>query len=51
VLCRRTLAFALMGTSVAQVDATFNHLVPDSDDYLRGLLDEYDLCSRVTVRN
>jgi hypothetical protein len=29
-------AFALMGTSVAQIDATFGHLVPDSDDYLRG---------------
>jgi hypothetical protein len=29
-----------MGTSVAQIDATFGHLVPDSDDYLRGLLDD-----------
>jgi hypothetical protein len=42
VLCRRTLAFALMGTSVAQVDATFGHLVPDSEEYLRGLLDTFD---------
>jgi hypothetical protein len=40
VLCHRTLAFVLMGTSVAQIDATFGHLVPDSDDYLRGLLDD-----------
>jgi hypothetical protein len=23
-----------MGTSVAQIDATFGHLVPDNDDYL-----------------
>src|SRR5215218_9867403 len=33
----------VMGTSVAQIDATYGHLVPDSDDYLRGLLDDYDL--------
>jgi integrase len=33
----------VMGTSVAQIDATYGHLVPDSDDYLRGLLDNYDL--------
>lgn len=32
----------IMGTSVAQIDATYGHLVPDSEDYLRGLLDEYD---------
>jgi hypothetical protein len=31
-----------MGTS-GQIDATFGHLVPDSDDYLRGLLDDYDV--------
>jgi hypothetical protein len=31
-----------MGTSVAMIDATYGHLVPDSEDYLRGLLDEYD---------
>ena len=31
-----------MGTSVTQIDATYGHLVPDSEDYLRGLLDEYD---------
>jgi hypothetical protein len=31
-----------MGTSVTQIDATYGHLVPDSDEYLRGLLDRYD---------
>jgi hypothetical protein len=31
-----------MGTSVTQIDATYGHLVPDSEDYLRGLLDQYD---------
>jgi integrase len=33
----------VMGTSVAQIDATYGHLVPDSEEYLRGLLDEYDM--------
>jgi integrase len=32
----------IMGTSVAQFDATYGHLLPDSEDYLRGLLDSYD---------
>ena len=32
----------LMGTSIAQIDQTYGHLVPDSDGYLRGLLDSYD---------
>jgi hypothetical protein len=31
-----------MGTSVAQIDKTYGHLVPDSEEYLRGLLDTYD---------
>jgi hypothetical protein len=31
-----------MGTSVTQIDQTYGHLVPDSEDYLRGLLDTYD---------
>lgn len=31
-----------MGTSVAQIDATYGHLLPDSENYLRGLLDDYD---------
>ena len=32
----------IMGTSVAQIDATYGHLLPDSEDYLRGLLDRFD---------
>jgi hypothetical protein len=32
----------IMGTSAAQIDSTYGHLVPDSEEYLRGLLDEYD---------
>jgi hypothetical protein len=32
-----------MGTSVAQIDATYGHLLPDSEEYLRGLLDDYDV--------
>jgi hypothetical protein len=32
----------IMGTSVAQIDKTYGHLVPDSEEYLRGLLDTYD---------
>jgi integrase len=32
----------IMGTSVAQIDDTYGHLVPDSEEYLRGLLDTYD---------
>lgn len=27
---------------MTQIDATYGHLVPDSEDYLRGLLDSYD---------
>ena len=32
----------IMGTSVAQIDATYGHLLPDSEGFLRGLLDEWD---------
>ncbi len=32
----------IMGTSVGMIDRTYGHLVPDSEDYLRGLLDNYD---------
>jgi len=32
----------IMGTSVAQIDATYGHFVPDSEEYLRGLLDVFD---------
>ena len=33
-----------MGTSVAQIDATYGHLVPDSEEYLRGLLGHRRAC-------
>jgi len=33
----------IMGTSITQIDATYGHLVPDSEEYLRGLLDVYDV--------
>ena len=32
----------IMGTSVSQIDGTYGHLLPESEDYLRGLLDAYD---------
>ena len=32
----------IMGTSVMQIDQTCRHLVPDSEKYLRGLLDNDD---------
>ena len=32
----------IMGTSVEQIDRTYGHLLPDSEDYLRGLLDASD---------
>jgi integrase len=32
----------LMGTSVEMIDGTYGHLLPDSEEYLRGLLDTYD---------
>ena len=32
----------LMGSSVEQIDRTYGHLLPDSEDYLRGLLDVFD---------
>ena len=32
----------IMGTSVTQIDQTYGHLVPDSEGYLRDLLDTYD---------
>jgi hypothetical protein len=31
-----------MGTSVEQIDKTYGHLLPDSEEYLRGLLDTFD---------
>ena len=32
----------LMGTSVEQIDSVYGHLLPDSEDYLRGLLEAFD---------
>jgi hypothetical protein len=32
----------IMRTSVAMIDQTYGHLLPDSEEYLRGLLDNYD---------
>ena len=32
----------IMGTSITMIDQHYGHLVPDSEDYLRGLLDTYD---------
>jgi integrase len=32
----------IMGTSVEMISQTYGHLVPDSEAYLRGLLDDYD---------
>ena len=32
----------LMGKSVQMIDQTYGHLLPDSEEYLRGLLDNYD---------
>ena len=31
-----------MGTSLTMIDKTYGHLVPDSDEYVRGLLEAYD---------
>src|SRR5215207_10654396 len=32
----------IMGTSVQQIDQTYGHLLPDSEEYLRSLLNAYD---------
>jgi hypothetical protein len=32
----------IMRTSIAQIDATYGHLVPDSDEYVRSLMDAGD---------
>ena len=32
----------LLGSSIAQVDKTYGHMLPESEDYLRGLLDTFD---------
>jgi hypothetical protein len=33
----------LTGSSVEQIDRTYGHMLPDSEEYLRGLLDGYDM--------
>ena len=33
----------IAGTSIAQLDHTYGHLLPDTEENLRGLLDNYDL--------
>ena len=62
--CRHTFAawsiaagvqlFYLSGSwarRVAQIDTTYGHLVPDSEEYLRGLLDKYDDNAVIAARN
>jgi hypothetical protein len=36
------LFYLSRGTSITQIDATYGQLVPDSEEYLRNLLDTYD---------
>ena len=31
-----------METSLTMIDKTYGHLVPDADEYVRGLLNTYD---------
>jgi hypothetical protein len=31
-----------MDSSVEQIDRTYGHMLPDSEEYLRGLLDTFD---------
>jgi len=35
-----------MGTSLAQIDATYGHLVPDSEEYVRGLQNAHERAER-----
>jgi integrase len=37
----------IMGTSTAMISDVYGHLLPDSEEYLRGLLDDYDGRARV----
>jgi hypothetical protein len=41
----------IIGTSVVQIDATYGHHVPDSEDCLRGLLDIFDKGPRYKALN
>jgi integrase len=38
----------IMGTSVEMISQRYGHLVPDSDEYLRGMLDEFDSRSQTS---
>jgi len=31
-----------MGSSVEQIDRTYGHMLPESEHYLRSLLDDFD---------
>ena len=35
----------MMGTSVEQIDRVYGHMLPESEAYLRGLLDTFDVDS------
>jgi len=37
----------VMGCSVQVIDAHYGHLLTDSEDYLRGLLDAYDVAAAI----
>lgn len=39
----------LMGSSVDMIDKTYGHLLPDSESYLRGLLDTYDIAATIAA--
>ena len=39
----------LMGSSVEQIDKTYGHLLPESEEYLRGLLDTFDASAQSQV--
>lgn len=39
----------IMGTSVEMISQTYGHLVPDSEEYLRGLLDSFDVAGQNAV--
>ena len=36
----------IMGTSTTMIGDVYGHLLPDSEEYLRGLLDNYDAPQR-----
>jgi hypothetical protein len=49
-MCSSFYLSRIMGTSVAMVDQTYGHLVPDSEEYLRGLLDAFDTADEAAGR-